>query len=68
MDSDGSQYIYYLIPLVVLVIFKCFYAACEYAVIEVNDAKIKSAAEKDKKCPGCQEASGTFFQSKRNAQ
>ena len=49
MDSDGSQYIYYLIPLVVLVIFKCFYAACEYAVIEVNDAKIKSAAEKDKK-------------------
>ncbi len=48
MDSDGSQYIY-LVLLIVFTLLKCFYAACEYADIEINDSKMKAAAEKDEK-------------------
>ena len=48
MDSDGSQIIC-IILLIFLVLVKFFYTACEYADIEVNDSKIKSLAEKDKK-------------------
>lgn len=48
MDSDGSQYIY-LFLLIVFSLVKCFYAACECADIEVNDSKIKTEAEKNKK-------------------
>lgn len=51
MDSDGSRHIY-LILLIIFTLLKCFYAACEYADIEVSDSKIKSAAEKDKKYLG----------------
>lgn len=48
MDSDGSQIIC-IILLIFLVLVKFFYTACECADIEVNDAKIKSLGEKDKK-------------------
>lgn len=48
MDSDGSQIIC-IILLIFLVLVKFFYTVCEYADIEVNDSKIKSLAEKDKK-------------------
>lgn len=48
MDSDGSRYIY-LILLIVFSLVKFFYAACECADIEINDSKVKSLAEKDKK-------------------
>ena len=48
MDSDGSRY-FYLVLLIIFTVLKCFYSACEYADIEVNDSKIKTAAEKDKK-------------------
>ena len=48
MDSDGSRY-FYLVLLIIFTVLKCFYSACEYADIEVNDSKIKTATEKDKK-------------------
>lgn len=51
MDSDGNRYIY-LGLFILFVLLKGFYAACEYADIEVNDAKMKSAAEKDEKYLG----------------
>lgn len=48
MDSDGSRYIY-LVLFIVFSLLKFFYSACEYAYIEINDSKIRAAAEKDKK-------------------
>lgn len=48
MDSDGSRYICLLL-LIVVSLLKCFFAACEYADIEINDSKVKTAAEKNKK-------------------
>lgn len=51
MESDGSRYIY-LVLLILFTLLKCFYAACEHADIEVNDSKMKTAAEKDNKYRG----------------
>ena len=38
-----------IIVIVALIFIKGFFTACEYAVIEANDAKVKNLAEKDKK-------------------
>ncbi len=48
MDSDGNRYIY-LVLFILFILLKAFYTACEYADIEINDSKMKSAAEKDEK-------------------
>lgn len=48
MDSDGSRFICIAL-LIALVIVRAFYRAFEYAMTEVNDSKIKSMAEKDKR-------------------
>lgn len=49
MDSDGSILKITVFILIALVIVKGFFTACEHAIIEANDAKIKGLAEKDKK-------------------
>lgn len=48
MDSDGSRFICIAL-LIALVIVRAVYRAFEYAMTEVNDSKIKSMAEKDKR-------------------
>ncbi|MGN0613224.1 MAG: hemolysin family protein [Porcipelethomonas sp.] len=50
MDADGSQIIKIIVViLVLLILVKGFFTACECAVIESNDAKVKNLAEKEKK-------------------
>lgn len=63
MDSDGSRCIFaaalaqteqnsLTVPLVIIVLMlavKAFFAACEAALTEVNDQKLKLLAEKDKR-------------------
>ncbi len=63
MDTDGSQFIeivsysnykldiikVIVIILVTLIIIKGFFTACEHAIIESNDNKVKNSAEKEKK-------------------
>lgn len=49
MPSDGSQLIIGIVLICVFLLLKGFFTACETAVIEINDAKLKSLAEKDRK-------------------
>ncbi len=49
MDSDGSQVKFFLVATIVLLLLRAFYSACEHALIEVNDGRVKSQAEKNKK-------------------
>lgn len=46
MDSDGTAL---LITLIVTVFVKAYFTACEHAMIEVSDSKVKDMAEKNKK-------------------
>ncbi len=46
MPSDGSRFI---ILLLILIIIRAFYTVCEHVLIEVNDAKIKELADREKK-------------------
>jgi putative hemolysin len=48
MEIDGWLRIFAVI-LVISVILKAFFRACEYAVIEANEAKVKILAEKEEK-------------------
>lgn len=49
MDSDGSLTTILLIVTIVLLLIRAFYSACEHALIEVNDGKVKNKAEKNRK-------------------
>lgn len=64
MDADGSQFIglalsyehyqNHMMKIIIfilgaLIIIKAIFTACEYAIIESNDTKIKNLAEKEKK-------------------
>ena len=44
MDSDGSRMWISIAAAAVMLIAKSYYAACEHAIIEVNDTKVKSLA------------------------
>ena len=46
MDSDGSRWFFGIISIVIFLLLKGFFTACETAVIEISDAKVKSFAEK----------------------
>ena len=48
MDSDGTAL---LITLIVTVFVKAYFTACEHAMIEVSDSKVKDMAEKTKNTP-----------------
>ncbi len=49
MSIDEGRLPACIIALVIFIIVRAFYTACEYALIEVNDSKVKSLAERDKK-------------------
>lgn len=49
MDSDGSQMWIFILLSIFFVLIKALLNACEYAVIEVNDSKVRSLAEHDRK-------------------
>lgn len=49
MDTDGSRLWIFVLLYVITVLVKAFFAAAEYAVTEVNDSKIRSLAERNKK-------------------
>lgn len=49
MSIDEGRLPACIIALVIFVIVRAFYTACEYALIEVNDSKVKSLAERDEK-------------------
>lgn len=49
MSIDEGRLPVCIIALVIFIIVRAFYTACEYALIEVNDSKVKSLAERDKK-------------------
>ena len=49
MDSDGSLTTILWIVTIVLLLIRAFYSACEHALIEVNDGKVKNKAEKNRK-------------------
>lgn len=51
MEPDGSQFIYVLI-MVILMLLKMFCSACEFAVNEINASKLAHNAEKNKRCSG----------------
>ena len=46
MDSDGSRWFFGIISIIIFLVLKGFFTACETAVIEISDAKVKSFAEK----------------------
>lgn len=48
MDIDGWLS-FFAVVLIAAVILKSFFRACEFAVIEANEAKVKALAEKDEK-------------------
>ena len=48
MDIDGWLR-FFAAVLIISVILKSFFRACEYSVIEANEAKVKSLAEKEEK-------------------
>lgn len=48
MDIDGWLS-FFAVVLIIAVILKSFFRACEFAVIEANEAKVKALAEKDEK-------------------
>ena len=47
MEPDGSRIWIYVLLIVVFALLKGVYTACEYAVTEVNDSKVKTLAETD---------------------
>ena len=49
MSIDEGRLPVCIIALVIFIIVRALYTACEYALIEVNDSKVKSLAERDKK-------------------
>ena len=49
MDSDGSQWLTGAFFIIVFLIIKGFLTACETAVVEISDAKVKSFSAKDGK-------------------
>ncbi len=49
MESDGSRLYSYLVILVGFVVLKMFYKVIGYAIMEVNEGKIRSLSEKDDK-------------------
>ena len=49
MSIDEGRLPACIIALAVFIILRAFYTACEHALIEVNDSKVKSLAERDKK-------------------
>ena len=49
MDSDGSRVKIFIAVMVALFLIRALYSACEYALVEVNDSKVKTLAEKNKK-------------------
>lgn len=49
MDADGNNLWIFILILVLFILIKAFVNACHYALIEVNDSKVRSMAEKDKK-------------------
>lgn len=49
MSIDEGRLPACIIALVIFIIVRAFYTACEYALIEVNDSKVKSLAERDEK-------------------
>lgn len=49
METDGNRLYYFLFILILFVLIKMIYSAFEYAVLEVNENKVKSLAEKDSK-------------------
>lgn len=51
MEPDGSQFIYVLI-MVILMLLKMLCSACEFAVNEINASKLAHDAEKNKRCSG----------------
>lgn len=44
MESDANRWLSG--ALILFLFLKGFYAACEFAVVEINDAKVKGFAEK----------------------
>lgn len=49
MSIDEGRLPVCIAVLLILIILRAFYTACEYALIEVNDSKVKSLAERDPK-------------------
>ena len=49
MSIDEGRLPVCITALVIFIIVRAFYTACEFALIEVNDSKVKSLAEHDKK-------------------
>lgn len=49
MESDGSRWLLCICILICAVIFKGFMTACETAVIEISDTKVKSLSDKNRK-------------------
>ncbi len=49
MSIDEGRLPACMTALVIFIILRAFYTACEHALIEVNDSKVKSLAERDKK-------------------
>lgn len=49
METDGNRLYSFVVVLIFFLVIKAVYSAFEYAVLEVNDSKIKSLAEKDSK-------------------
>lgn len=47
MEPDGSRIWIYVLLILVFALLKGVYTACEYAVTEVNDSKVKTLAETD---------------------
>ena len=47
MEPDGSRIWIYVLLILVFALLKGVYSACEYAVTEVNDSKVKTLAETD---------------------
>lgn len=47
MDSDGSQLLLGSLIILLFVLVKSFFTAAEFAVTEINDAKVKSFKEKN---------------------
>lgn len=49
MDPDASRSTtIFLVILFIFVILRAYFAVCEHAIMEINDSKVKTLAEKDK--------------------
>lgn len=49
MNIDEGRLTFCIVALIIFVLLRAFYTACEYAIIEVNDNKVKSLAERDER-------------------